>query len=250
MALEPKELFGPAVAQTPNLRAFPYEGGIKPGKLGILSGAPVLPHLTPLAYDEGAAEWAVWDDTVAQEVYTITSNATPATAGDFTLSVDGETTAAIAFDATAAAVQAALEALSNIAPGDVVAVQTAGTDLGDASAVVTLTFGGAYSGVAVVLTADFSGLTGNAHVLANPTDGSGSATDQIDGFLWVPNAEGQASSATGEVLVQVLRRGQVHHDDVPVPTTSSQSQAGLTAALKSQELRKLGLDIVGVAGIH
>ena len=46
---------------------------------------------------------------------------TGATAGTFTLTFDGQTTAPIAFNATAAAIQAALEALSNIEPGDVVA---------------------------------------------------------------------------------------------------------------------------------
>jgi PKD repeat protein/type 1 glutamine amidotransferase len=41
--------------------------------------------------------------------------------GTFTLTFDGQTTAAIAWDATAAAIQSALEALSNVEPGDVVA---------------------------------------------------------------------------------------------------------------------------------
>jgi hypothetical protein len=42
------------------------------------------------------------------------------TSGNFTLTFDGQTTANIAFDASAGAVQTALEGLSNIAPGDVV----------------------------------------------------------------------------------------------------------------------------------
>jgi len=43
-----------------------------------------------------------------------------ATSGNFTLTFNGQVTANIAFDANAATVQSALEALSNIAPGDVV----------------------------------------------------------------------------------------------------------------------------------
>jgi len=43
-----------------------------------------------------------------------------ASSGNFTLTFDGEETASIAYDANAAAVLAALEGLSNIAPGDVV----------------------------------------------------------------------------------------------------------------------------------
>lgn len=42
-----------------------------------------------------------------------------ATSGNFTLTFDGQTTANIAYNANAAAVQSALEALSNIVPGDV-----------------------------------------------------------------------------------------------------------------------------------
>lgn len=52
------------------------------------------------------------------EIQTIAITGTP-TAGSFTLTFVGETTAPIAFDATAAVVDAALEALSLIDPGDV-----------------------------------------------------------------------------------------------------------------------------------
>ena len=47
--------------------------------------------------------------------------------GTFTLSYNGQTTAAIAYNATAAQVQTALEALSNIAPGDVVVTKLQNT---------------------------------------------------------------------------------------------------------------------------
>lgn len=53
------------------------------------------------------------------EVQTITVTGAP-TGGNFTITYDGQTTAAIAHNANAAAVQSALEALSNIAVGDVV----------------------------------------------------------------------------------------------------------------------------------
>lgn len=59
------------------------------------------------------------DRTAVQEVQTVTITGTP-TGGTFTLTYAGQTTAGIAYNAAAAAVLAALEALSNIAPGDVV----------------------------------------------------------------------------------------------------------------------------------
>lgn len=105
------------------------------------------------------------------EINTITADATPATAGTFTLTVSGQTTAGIAYNATAAAIETALEALSNVVPGDVTAIATTGANLGAASAVVTLTWGGAFAGTNVTITADMAGLTGNPHVFATPTQG-------------------------------------------------------------------------------
>ncbi len=66
MALTPKELFGSAVTQTPNLRAFPEENGIAVGTLGNIAGAPTLPHLTPLTY--AANEWLPWADVDTTKV--------------------------------------------------------------------------------------------------------------------------------------------------------------------------------------
>lgn len=76
--------------------------------------------------------------------------------GTYTLTYDGQTTAPIAAGANAATVQAALVALSNLAPGDVVVT---GGPL--AVAALTLTFGGALAGVDVPqITVDASSLTG------------------------------------------------------------------------------------------
>lgn len=73
------------------------------------------------------------------EVQTITITGSP-TGGTFTLTYAGQTTAGIVWNATAGAVQSALEALSNLAPGDVVV--TGGP--GPATPWVA-TFGGALS---------------------------------------------------------------------------------------------------------
>lgn len=57
--------------------------------------------------------------TLSDEEQAITKSGT-VTSGTFTITYSAQTTAAIDFDATAAEIQTALEALSNIAPGDVV----------------------------------------------------------------------------------------------------------------------------------
>lgn len=89
------------------------------------------------------------------EVQTVTVTGTP-TGGTYTLTFSGQTTAGIAYNAAASAVQSALEALSNIAPGDVVC--GGGPHPGTP---VTVTFGGAYDGADVPqMTASAASLTG------------------------------------------------------------------------------------------
>ncbi|MGW0948431.1 phage tail tube protein [Streptomyces sp. NPDC002623] len=91
------------------------------------------------------------------EVQTVTITGTP-TGGTYTLTFNGQTTAGIVYNATFSQVQSALEALSNIAPGDVVCA--GGPHPGTA---VTVTFGGAYDGTDVPqMTASAASLTGGS----------------------------------------------------------------------------------------
>ena len=247
MAIQPTELFGAAKTQTPNLRAFPYQDGVRPGTLVALAADLDIAHLMPLSKVDASGHWALWSATENAQL-TITSDATPATAGTWTLTVYGETTAAIAFDATAAIVQAAVEALGAVDIGEVAGAGSGGgSDLGDASHVVTLDFSGQLAGQDPNPSADFSGLTGNAHVLAEVIVGGGEDTGQIDGLLWVPGPDPHKGLAAGETDIQVFRRGLVHAADVPLP--AGESQANLDISLKNQELRKKGIEVQGLAGI-
>ncbi|MDX1968590.1 MAG: RHS repeat-associated core domain-containing protein [Planctomycetaceae bacterium] len=93
------------------------------------------------------------------EVQTVGFTDDPAfTSGTFTLTYSGQTTSALAYNATAATVRAALEALSNLAPGDVAVVKTANA-AGDQQWQVT--FQGTLRGVNV------SQLTVDASVVYN-----------------------------------------------------------------------------------
>ena len=76
------------------------------------------------------------------EVQTLSMTGGVPTAGTFRLTLDGKTTEAIAYNANAAAIEAALLALDGIEPGDVTA---AGTDL--INGTVSVTFGGALAGM-------------------------------------------------------------------------------------------------------
>jgi hypothetical protein len=98
-----------------------------------------------------AVTTTVGGEELSNEVQIVTlSNAT---GGNFTLSFLTETTAAIAYNATAAALQSALVALTAIASGDVLVSKV--------GSVWTVRFAGAYVGTDVPpLRVNFSGLTG------------------------------------------------------------------------------------------
>ena len=99
------------------------------------------------------------------EIQTITITGSP-TGGTFTLTFNGQTTAAIAYNANAAAVQAALEALSSIGAGNV--------SCGDGAlpgTPVTVTFLKSLGGQNVALmTANSSGLTGGSSPTVTPSE--------------------------------------------------------------------------------
>jgi hypothetical protein len=125
-----------------------------PNILGFLIGGDVI--LTP------------------SEVQTVTITGGP-TGGTFTLTYSGQTTSAIAYNATASAVQAALEALSNLVPGEVTVtggpgpatpyVVTFTGDLAGTDVTQMTSAGGSLTGgttPAVTVTTTTPGGTGNA----------------------------------------------------------------------------------------
>jgi hypothetical protein len=102
------------------------------------------------------------------EVQTATITGVP-TGGTFTLTYAGQTTGTIAYNATAAVVQTALEALSNIGVGDVAVTGGPGP-----ATPYTITFTGALAkkDVAVMTaTGSFTGGTTPAIAIATPTPG-------------------------------------------------------------------------------
>jgi len=92
--------------------------------------------------------------------------ATGGTAGDFTFTFLGQTTAAIPYNATATQVRNALEALSNINPGDVI---VAGGPL--PAVPVTITFAGQYAAQDVPLLIVVDNITDGTATVTTPTPG-------------------------------------------------------------------------------
>jgi hypothetical protein len=106
--------------------------------------------------------------TRVDEQQTVTLTGT-ATGGTFTLTFNGQTTGAIAWNATASTLQTALVALSNIDPADV-------TVTGSAGGPWTVTFTGQYAGVNVpnmTATSSLTGSSGQSLTVTNTTASTG-----------------------------------------------------------------------------
>jgi hypothetical protein len=155
------------------------------------------------------------------EVQTFTASGTW-TSGSYKITFQGQTTAAIAYDAAASAVVTALNLLSNIDSGDVTA--TGAAPLGTTPLVVTFATGGRYAGVNVpLMSIDVTSIVGADHacVVTETTPGAYSAnpgglTDLyavrfgLDGFhgvavpgqlvkQWPPDFTTAGAVKTGEV---------------------------------------------------
>lgn len=147
------------------------------------------------------------------EVQTVTITGSP-TGGTFTLTFDGQTTAGIAYNAAAAAVQSALEALSNIGVGDVSVAGGPGP-----GTAWTVTFTGQYAGTDVaVMTTSGAGLTGGsspASAVTTSTAGGGEAAAGVGtaaGFLF-NTTEMRASGP--DVGAPLLWRGVIKVTNLP-----------------------------------
>jgi hypothetical protein len=156
-----------------------------------------------------------------EEVQSVTEGGSGLTS--FTLTFSGQTTGAIPAAATAAQVQAALEALSNIGVGDVAVT-------GAASGPFTVTFGGALANTNV------------AQMTATPTGGSGTVTvatvtaggSAVDSPAGLGKSEGlllnDTKIAAGQKIhVAIVHGGTVDRRFLPDANHDTSAEADLTA---------------------
>lgn len=144
----------------------------------LISAYPGLPHPTisiKLPASKTFSAGQVLAELIGNnEVQTLTENVN-ITAGTFTITFGGQTTAPIAHDATAATVQAALEALSTIGTGN---IAVTGGPIGTTP--LTLTFQNALGNTNVAqVTVDVTSLTGTITV-ATATAGSAGTPGTYD----------------------------------------------------------------------
>lgn len=150
------------------------------------------------------------------EVQTI---AIDATGGTFTVTVDGSTTAAVAWNATAVTLQAALEALTNVNVGDVTVTKASNT--------FTVSFVGQFLGDNVpVMTTNAGSLTGGAGTATVATttgggpaasDGSGVGMGLLVASVKVPNTADTTKDVGGGLLVH----GFVRESKLPLPVDAA-----------------------------
>lgn len=163
--------------QTPGSkpRMLPWEGAPVAGTsyAGLLThGDLVVDVVTKNVHEYKAAG--------TNEVQTVSITGAP-TGGTFTLTFNAQTTAAIAFDATAAAVRSALEALSTIGSGNV--TSSGGPLPGTA---VTVTFVGALARQDVAQMTATSALTGGVSpAVSVATTAAGSAVSPAESLTRV-----------------------------------------------------------------
>lgn len=127
--------------------------------------------------------------TPVNEVQTIAQATGTSTAGTFKLTLDGEQTAAIAYNASAATIQTALEALDNVAPNSIIAAGGAlpGTP-------VTLTFTDAWAEQDVpAITVDNTSNTGGTYAVTETTKGQ-HGTNEVQIAAGNANVDGRTAT--------------------------------------------------------
>lgn len=160
-------------------------------------------------------------DPDTNEVQSVTITGTP-TGGTFTLTWDSQTTAAIAYNATAATVQTALAALSNIGAGNIAVTGSAGGPY-------SVTFQGTLFGTNVdqmTATASLTGGTSPGVTIATTTAGgaAGASNGQqtLVGFLLtateVTNRDGSFATKVSGPLVDHC---MVHNAKLPFPVDAA-----------------------------
>lgn len=170
------------------------------------------------------------------EIQTVTITGTP-TGGTFTLTFSGQTTSVLAYNAAASAVQTALEALSNLASGDVTV--TGGPGPGTPYVV---TFGGNYAATnvpAMTATGNFTGGSSPAVGVTSSTEGASIELTALptgwEDLGWT-SSDGVTYGRETEVS-DVTSFGSVE------PTRSDVTRDSITMSVTAQETKLLTLGL-------
>jgi len=157
-----------------------------------------------------------YPSSTAQEVQTLTLDSV-ATGGHFHLTYDGQTTAEIAYDATTAQVQAALEALPNVAEGD---IMVGGTGL-DTAGATTFTFLNTAGDVKMISIDDSALIGPSSSTFAETTKGN-------DGWL-----HRNSNSITNAITGVTLNLHDLTDADTPVKITINRNTEMISQKIRN-----------------
>lgn len=167
-----------------------------------------------------------FERAAVQEVQTVTISGGP-TGGTFTLTYAGQTTAAIAYNATSSAVQSALEALSNVEPGDV-------TVSGSAGGPYVVSFATALGNVSQMSAsgASLTGGTSPSVAVATTTAGAAAATIGYRAPLIgsTPNADGVSVEFWTHAIANGSPADELPYLHWTLPRSFLKPSAGLAAS--------------------
>lgn len=200
--------------------------------LGSTGSAKELAVCYPIGYNKSTQKFGPW---MAPDPTVLTVNTGGASGGVFKVTVNGVTAADIAYNATAATVEAILKDI-----GYDVSVSVA-------SGVYTITFD-AQSEIEVLptVTGDVSGLTGATSPAATPAAGTATyGLNKIRGFI---NPEAVTTSTTQDTIATMMITGEIYYTEATELVDSGDVTA-LEAALKDDLVGK-GLIVQGLPGIY
>jgi len=164
-----------------------------------------VPSGTPIGLVTASGLYGPYAGDSTDEVQTVTEGGSGLTS--FTLTFSGQTTASLDDQATAAEVQAALEALSNIGEGNVLVT-------GSPGGVYTVTFRGALANANIAqMTATPTGGSGTVTVATSTAGGADASADGreiLAGFLLTDQ------KAPGEGGWPLLDHGRIRVDRLPI----------------------------------
>lgn len=155
--------------QSGDLTLIYKDENAQPFDISALTGADF--KCVPFDSGEVPTTLAAGVTSFTGEISVISAAATPATGGTFTITLAEETTGTIAYNATAATIQTALEALASRSGGDFIVTALGAPNLSDVGASVSIETSGGFA-MNFNTTIDTALLTGNVHTISVSQSGS------------------------------------------------------------------------------
>lgn len=192
---------------------------------------PELAPGYPVGYNSTSGKYAKW---MAPAPSKLVVTLTDASAGNWTVTANGVTTANIAYNATAAAVVEAIRLIGH-AVTDVLA-----------ASVHTITFGSDADIIVLpTISGTVSGITGGSPTAVATAGTASYGTHKVQGFVY-PNAVQLDDTTTTQGVVMVAGEIAI---DVATDLVAVGDVAALTAACKAQTLGN-GIKVTGIANIN